>query len=565
MPTNDELLLKSHFDHWMLTRGAGLSATEPFTIYCIEQFLKEADIFDNQLQNGVTEGGNDGGIDAAYLFVRDLLIDDAVVLDPKGAGAEIRIVLFQIKNTAGGHSPIEIGKVRDFLDDLLDLSQSTSSFKAIYNKRIRQFMENFKKTYEILMSKFPQVTIDYYYITKGTSSPDKAAKLAIGKAEKIVRKHLTDPQCIFNCINLRGLLTEVSRRAVKDRALKWVESPMETKEGYVGLVSLWEYYNFLMNEHGDLNEHLLEPNVRGYLRGTPVNKDIRDTLAGPRDVNFWVLNNGITILAAKTGKAGHLAVSLSDPKIVNGLQTSRELFEYFLTKPKKGDPRSILVRVIETGDSDLQDSIIRATNRQNSLPKSSLRGTDTIQQKIDTTFLAADMFYDRKRGFYRDQGKPIAKIVSMTALTQAVLAIVVQLPNEARARPSSFITDDAQYKKIFSDEYPLQMYLKCSQLMQAVDTHLRSNVNLEGTDRSNVIYYVLTLVACQLTKKRKPTPQEISEIDLALVTTSLLKSSFKRVWKIYIDLGGDDAIAKSAEMTRRLTQHINRSRGVITG
>jgi hypothetical protein len=314
-----------------------------------------------------------------------------------------------------------------------------------------------------------------------------------------------------------------------------------------------------MTDKGELNEHMLEPNVRGYLRGTPVNKEIRNTLTGDRSINFWLLNNGITVLASKTAKAGYLELTLSDPKIVNGLQTSRELFEYFLTKPKKRDPRKVLIRVIETDDSDLQDAIIRATNRQNSLPKASLRGTDEIQQKIDITLHAADLFYDRKKGFYRDKGKPVAKIVGMPTLAQALLAIERQLPHEARGRPSYFINDDVEYAELFSENKPLNTYLKCIQVLRRVDERLHDFPDLNGTDRSNVIFYTSMLAAVRVTNRKSPTASQIASISLPELTNSFIDKCFERVWKIYEELGPSDAVAKNAEMTNRLRQYINRS------
>jgi hypothetical protein len=68
--------------------------------------------------------------------------------------------------------------------------------------------------------------------------------------------------------------------------------------------------------------------VRDYQGDVEVNREIRDALENPGNEEFWWLNNGITILASKANYAqGDLV--LDDPQIVNGLQTSIEIFEYF--------------------------------------------------------------------------------------------------------------------------------------------------------------------------------------------------------------------------------------------
>lgn len=71
---------------------------------------------------------------------------------------------------------------------------------------------------------------------------------------------------------------------------------------------------------------LLEPNVRDYQgAGSPVNKEIRATLNdASTTVEFWWLNNGITILGEKCFITGN-KVTITKPEIVNGLQTSHEV------------------------------------------------------------------------------------------------------------------------------------------------------------------------------------------------------------------------------------------------
>ena len=93
-------------------------------------------------------------------------------------------------------------------------------------------------------------------------------------------------------------------RAPKSKPLQWHETPLETPEGWVGLVKLRDYSAFLKDEHGDLHERIFESNVRGFQQNTPVNVGIRNTLEKPGKADFWLLNNGITILAGKATQAG---------------------------------------------------------------------------------------------------------------------------------------------------------------------------------------------------------------------------------------------------------------------
>jgi hypothetical protein len=69
----------------------------------------------------------------------------------------------------------------------------------------------------------------------------------------------------------------------------------------VCLTNLNNFAAFLTDENGELKTHILEPNVRDYQGiGNPVNAEIRATLNDAENkIEFWWLNNGITIIAEK--------------------------------------------------------------------------------------------------------------------------------------------------------------------------------------------------------------------------------------------------------------------------
>jgi len=88
------------------------------------------------------------------------------------------------------------------------------------------------------------------------------------------------------------------------------------------------------------------------------------------------------------------------------------------SKSQQFDERSILVRVIVTEDAESRDRIIRATNSQTDIPSASLRATDKIHRDIEDFFATRGLFYDRRKNFYKNQGKPVRKIVSIGFLAQ---------------------------------------------------------------------------------------------------------------------------------------------------
>lgn len=494
MSQNDIVALDANYKNWKEERAIGLSLEiEPFVYYCVEQFLKPYDVSDEEILYGITDGGNDGGTDAIYFFVNGVLVREDTKIDTKSDKPRVNLVIFQIKNS-GGFSPIEINKLDLFTDDLLALSTPAKQFKVKYHSKLIEIMQVFKDKYLQIVGNFPELTIDYYYISKiYEKQADTKAKDASEKLKALVKKHFSKAKANFHFVNAQGLLEQAQLRPLREKTIDWAAAPMSTKEGYVGLVKLRDYYEFIKDENGQLADRMLEANVRGFLGTVAVNNQIKQTLHNSSETNFWLLNNGITIIASNEQPA-HLKLSLIDPQIVNGLQTSRQIFDYFSTKNPTNEERDILVRVIVTPDPTVQDAVIKATNSQTKLPDGSLRTTDPIHHRIEDLFKQADLYYDRRKGVYKDRGKPISKIVSVTELIQSVVSIILQQPDDARRRPSDYLIKDENYNDVFSaDNFPLNIYLKCVQIMRKVQQFIQPLKNLERTEKLNLKFYIAML------------------------------------------------------------------------
>jgi hypothetical protein len=463
---------------------------------------------------------------------------------------------------AAGLNPQKLINGLPLTDDFFDLSKHPESFGKRYNDRIKMMMKIWREQYIRIISHFPEVNIDYYYITGDDAAPDDYAQDACERV-KVKAEQLTNATCNVCCVGAQQLWAQVQRRPPKSKTLKWSEPPMSTEEGFVGLVRLKDFCHFLEDQPGVLAERIFESNVRGYQQDSTVNEGIAKSLemaaGGP---NFWLLNNGVTIIASQAAPAGHLHLSIEDPQIVNGLQTSRVIFSYF-SKPKDApDHRTVLVRVILTADQAIQDRIIRATNSQNKMPPASLRMTDQIHRNIEELFKKVDLFYDRRKGFYRDQGKPIRKIISVNAVTQAVISILLQRPDDARARPGDYFKDDDKYESVFANsKIPVAAYLNCVQIMQRVEEFLNQR-GLDNSDIKNLKYYVAALLARELTGMSLPVHEKLPAA--AKIDEKEIGASFLRVRKIYNTLSkkaDKDAIARGPALLKKLAGQWKRRQG----
>jgi hypothetical protein len=353
------------------------------------------------------------------------------------------------------------------------------------------------------MHHFRKLAVDFYLVTRGDeTSLDDSAEDEVTKLVAKVKLLIGHSTCTFYATNTQALLEHVRKRKQTTKTIKWTNPPVQTPDGYIGLVRLEDYFEFLKDDDGELNETIFESNVRGYQGLTSVNNAMAATLSSGGPLNFWLLNNGITIISSgRVQPVTASEINVEDPQIVNGLQTSRKIFDYMASGRIRDDERAVLVKVLPVSNADHRRSIIRATNNQNPMNSATLLATDDVHYEIEDLFTRNNLFYDRRPGFYRDQGSPAASIVSVTELVQAVAALIEARPDTARARPSDYINRSNEYQRIFG--------------------------------RNNYKYYIAYVLSARLTGKLYFTPEALLQIDNGEITDEAIENAFMAVNQRY--------------------------------
>lgn len=166
-----------------------------------------------------------------------------------------------------------------------------------------------------------------------------------------------------------------------------------------------DFVPYLKADHYDL---LFARNVRVAISTSKsnINESIANTY-GDFPKEFAVSNNGITIVcdAIKKKKGG--ALSLSNPRVVNGGQTLNSI----RNAQKHPKAARVMVRIIEVGGKRtgtdwtekklLSNKIARRANEQNPIKKWDLVANDDYQLELFRMFRARSIFYDRRVGEYR--------------------------------------------------------------------------------------------------------------------------------------------------------------------
>ena len=137
-------------------------------------------------------------------------------------------------------------------------------------------------------------------------------------------------------------------------------------------------------------------------------------------------------------------------------------------------------------------------------------------------------------------------------MAQTIMSVILQRPNDARARPSSLIKDDAIYGQIFNDGFPVKVYVVSGEMKKRVDSRLREKSDLSSADRNNVSYHVLTRLAARISNKAKPSVEDMAKVDLASITESAIDGALSEVLPIYNELGSTGSVAKGREFAAKV-------------
>lgn len=559
MSTNAQILLENLIEQEFQSNDNYNSISDYFEFFSASQILKNQELSDDEVDNGIVGKGLDGGCDSIYLFLNNLLITPDVVGDisaPKDSILEM-IIIQSKKTTSFGEDAVMKWKTTS--SNLLDLSKTITDLTARYNTGVLEAFTTFRDTYKRLITRRAKLKFRFYYATLASELHPNVIQQ--GEELKNIIKGLFPNAVVDVKFVGSDALFDMYNAVIENRVnLRSADIPISpNQKNYVTLVDLKSYFNFIVDDEGNVRKSFFDSNVRDYQGKNNVNSSISETLHRTDNNDFWWLNNGVTVLASEATLVNNKELQIVNPEIVNGLQTSMEIYNYFSENREalESEKRSVLLRIIVPDNEESRDQIIFATNNQTNIPKATLRVTDPIHLQIEMYFKSRGLFYDRRKNYHKNQGRKPAEIVGVSFLAQCLITIFLKKPDYARARPSTLLNDEKTYNELYEKNNDLEVFYRVAVLGKKIQKNVRSISDYSTAEKSDILYYVLYAVIADVLNKKNITPSDIKDLDMDSVTDTIIENIRNRVYEIYKQHGGNGRVAKSAEFIQYIDDMLN--------
>jgi hypothetical protein len=205
---------------------------------------------------------------------------------------------------------------------------------------------------------------------------------------------------------------DVKEEVICPARVQFFETGKQWQAYVLSVPGAWLHQLFL--KHG---EALFSANYRGFLgisKRRRINTGIRGS-AESRPGDFWVFNNGITLLTCGV-KAERDITKFSGISIINGAQTTGSIGSVDVSKYDLKDVR-VLCRVIQCSDPATIAEVVKYNNTQNEILTWDQYSSDPEQCRIEQEFEVLGHKYSRKRGL-----KQKAEQISIEEVAQPLVA-----------------------------------------------------------------------------------------------------------------------------------------------
>lgn len=298
----------------------------------------------------------------------------------------------------------------------------------------------------------------------------------------------------------RKIGQKISRKFnFKDKKL--IPSIEGVQEAYIGIIPVQTIID-LIEDNGDLMPSIFYDNVRDYQGENKVNSEIKKSIEDDRlKFAFSILNNGITIVAESISLSRD-DVTIENYQIVNGLQTSRVLYD---SKDLLVDGMYVPIKLVVTQDEFIVSKVIRSTNRQTEVKEEDLIAFSDFQKSLEDYFkMDRDndkLYYERRSRQYNGiDNIEQSAIISKSTLIKVMGSFYFMKPNLATRYFGALFAEFGS--NLFKDNHKLEFYYIASLIYYKLEK-VFSNGEIDKRYRK-LKYFLLMMIRLEYESKNPP-------------------------------------------------------------
>lgn len=164
------------------------------------------------------------------------------------------------------------------------------------------------------------------------------------------------------------------------------------------------------------------------------------------------------------------------------------------------------------------------------------------------------LFYDRRKNYYKNQGKRSSEIISVSFLSQCLISLLLQQPNYARARPSTLLARDETYNKLYKENTDLDVFYNTARIGKRIDRYIKSITLYTRAQKNDILFYVLYYSVASYYGKAILSANDIKNFDCEILTNEYISSITEKVFSVYQSCGGDGKAAKGTTLIDHLKE-----------
>lgn len=185
-----------------------------FETFAISEILKSFDLTEKELENGIVDGKNDGGIDGFYIFLNGIPIVDISEFRWPKRNVSLEIYIITCKH----HDTYELNPLESLdssLSEIFDLQLDTAKFKSALNELVLQKRKLLVDAYRKVGHALDNCNVHIIYVSRGDVTQVAPDILAKGrKIEDTCRKNFIDCLAHTTFWGTSELITQYRKNAM---------------------------------------------------------------------------------------------------------------------------------------------------------------------------------------------------------------------------------------------------------------------------------------------------------------------------------------------------------------